>query len=63
MLRTNRSGARSSIDGLSFNMVIAVGGRTVDRIPNRRTSSANVAVANTSITTISAPARKPNTTL
>src|SRR5438876_482718 len=41
-------------------MVIAAGGSTVERIPNRRTSSANVPVSKRSMITIGAPARRPN---
>jgi hypothetical protein len=63
MLRTNRSGDRSSRPGSSHSMVMAAGGNTVERMPNRATSSANDRGWNRSITTTGAPTRSANSTL
>ncbi|TMM15495.1 MAG: hypothetical protein E6G01_10070 [Actinobacteria bacterium] len=63
MLRTYLRGARSVTASSSLSMAMAVGGSTVDRISNRRTSAANSLGSNRSMITIAAPARRPNNVL
>ena len=61
--RTYRSGVRSVTDASSLSIAMAAGGSTVERMPCRATSAAKSVVENRSITTIGAPARRPNSTL
>ncbi len=63
MLRTYRSGARSVTPSSSASIVIAAGGSTVERIACSRTSRANDSVANRSMITSAAPARRPKSAL
>ena len=63
MLRTYRNGVRSVTAVSSLSIAIAGGGRTVERIANRRTSSANTAVSKPDMITSAAPARRPNNVL
>jgi hypothetical protein len=62
MLRTMRSGARSSIDGSALSIVRAAGGSTVERIDSCRTSVANRPVSNRSMSTAGAPTRNAKST-
>ncbi len=63
MLRTYFNGASDVIDSSSTSIVIAAGGSTVDRSPNRSTKSAKARVSKRSMMTTAAPARNPKITL
>jgi secreted trypsin-like serine protease len=63
MLRTNFSGSIDAISGSSTSIVIAAGGRTVDRIANRETNSAKSRVVNLSMMTTGAPTLNANSVL